>query len=143
MSELDPHCDGDEFHKCTATPTLQCACSRCLREHDPRERFHTCADFNHEKRASEFHYKVRGRQPKWAGFVGPDQPPPYDRKAPSVGSLSDPAMPSRGRIAWLINPVSSAGRLKIDVAQYEELRAYAIRLRKQLSDKDSTKGGAS
>lgn len=37
--------------------------------------------------------------------------------------------PSRDRAAWLMHPVSAAGRLKIDAFQYEELRAEAIALK--------------
>ena len=47
----------------------------------------------------------------------------------------DPARPSRERAAWLLNPVSSIGRETIQVSQYEELRAEAVALRKELREK--------
>jgi hypothetical protein len=43
-----------------------------------------------------------------------------------------PSPPNADREAWLLHPVSSAGRLKIDAGQYEELRELAVRLRNEL-----------
>ncbi len=40
--------------------------------------------------------------------------------------------PSRSRAAWLLSPVASLGRLTVDAAQYEELRAEALALKQRL-----------
>lgn len=44
-------------------------------------------------------------------------------------AFPDPPCPSPDRAAWLLNPVSSVGRINIHVDQYEELRGLAIALK--------------
>jgi hypothetical protein len=57
-------CDGNAG--CTNTLSLECACSRCRREHEATERFHTCAE--HFDTAGARHEHVRGKQALWGGY---------------------------------------------------------------------------
>jgi hypothetical protein len=50
---------------------------------------------------------------------------------PDNPRMPEPVRPSQERANWLVNGVSSCGRLNIQASQYEELRAEAIGLRQE------------
>lgn len=64
------HCDGSK--DCQAALTCLCICSRCDREGEVHEeRFHACANEEHQIAAEAKHARIRQRSARWAGWIEP------------------------------------------------------------------------
>jgi hypothetical protein len=55
---------GDDGATCESKITLTCNCRRCFRE-DEKEKFHSCEDPLHRRKAEERHERMRDRDVLW------------------------------------------------------------------------------
>lgn len=76
---------------CSAPPTFECACRRCVHEHDRTERFHACGDRKHKDEVEDTHLRVRDRDVVWI-TIAPVIKDPVPPEKPKQTGLWTPSL---------------------------------------------------